>query len=285
MAQTRGARERRDGWAREIELDVRPRDIDMGHITGVARTLRTRDYVRLFFGARATANDRLRKLYCAGFLDCHAPDLAGDNCYTLTERGRDLVVDHREVDRSSLHVVKKLPAKLDHLVAINELRIHLLLASRASATYELAQFATDADLAAARHTQLLELVPDALVAVRAKATGEVHSFFAEVDLGTEAVTYLVRHKLACYAKHATLRTVLYGLRDPLVVLVVPGLRRARNIARAMDAMRVKARVVFALAPMLSEANVLGAAYALAEDLLAAASGAEAEAIFMRRLLP
>lgn len=285
MTQSKGARERRDGWAREIELDVRPRDIDMGHITGVARTLRTRDYVRLFFGARATANDRLRKLYCAGFLDCHAPDLAGDNFYSLTERGRDLVLDHRDVDAASLHVVKKLPAKLDHLVSINELRIHLLLASRASATYELAQFATDAELAAARHAGLLDLVPDALVAVRSKASGEVHSFFAEVDLGTESVTYLVRHKLALYARHATLRTVLYGLRDPLVVLVVPGLRRARNIARTMGAMRVKARVVFALAPMLSEATVLGAGYALPEDLLAAATDAEADALFTRRLLP
>lgn len=92
-----GIRARRDGWAREIKLSVTDRDIELLLALGTCGVLRTRDLVRLFFGSRATANDRLRKLYCAGLIDCHVRDLAGDNYYTLTERGRDLVVDHRDV--------------------------------------------------------------------------------------------------------------------------------------------------------------------------------------------
>lgn len=185
----------------------------------------------------------------------------------------------------TLRVLKKLPAKLDHLVAVNEFRIHVAIACRDGGHYALERFETDADLAAERHVALLDLLPDAKVAIRSKATGDVHQFFVEVDLGTEAVTYVVRRKLAVYAKHAVLSSVLYGLRDPLVVLVVPGLRRARNIARTIAAMRVQARVVLAVASMLSEGNVLAGAYALPGDLVAAPPDADARAIFTRRLLP
>ncbi len=92
-----GVRERRVGWAREVEVKVTERDIDILHALGTCGVLRTRDLVRLFFGSRATANDRLRKLYCAGLVDVHVRGLGDDNYYTLTERGRDLVLDHRDV--------------------------------------------------------------------------------------------------------------------------------------------------------------------------------------------
>ncbi len=185
----------------------------------------------------------------------------------------------------TLRVLKKLPAKLDHLIAVNEFRIHLALACRASTTYALVRFETDVDLAAERHAALLDLIPDAKVALRSTTTGEGHHFLVEVDLGTEAVTWLVRHKLTAYDTHAALGHALYGLRDPLVVLVVPGLRRARNIARTMDAMCVRARVVLAVASMLSEGNVLAAAYATPGDLVAAPPDADGPVIFTRRLLP
>lgn len=92
-----GIRERRDGWAREVKIAVTDRDIEILHAVGTCGVLRTRDLVRLFFGARATANDRLRKLYCAGLVDVHVRNLGADNYYTLTERGRDCVLDHRDV--------------------------------------------------------------------------------------------------------------------------------------------------------------------------------------------
>jgi hypothetical protein len=277
-------RARREGWARAVKTTLTERDIDILYTIGVCGVVRTRDITRFFFGARATANDRLRKLFCAGLVECFAPDLAGDNYYTLTALGRDRVLDHHDLDTETLRVVRKLPKKLDHAIAVTEVRLHLSIACRGSGTYELDSFLTDTDLARERHAALLDLIPDAKAAVRVRATKELHRFFVEMDLGTEAVTWLVRHKLGTYARHAQIGTMLYGVRDPLVVLVTTGLRRARNIARTMNTMRVHARVVFALRPMLSEGNVLGAAYALPADLLAVPD-AGADAIFTQRLLP
>lgn len=280
-----GVRTRREGWACSVKVTLTERDIEILFTLWICGVLRTRDIVRLWFGARVTATDRMRKLSCAGLIDAHVRDLTSDNYYTLNARGRDAVIEHYDLDADAFRLVRTLPAKLEHLLAVTEVRIHLTLACRGDSRYALERFETDADLAAARHAALLDLIPDAKIALRFVATGETHTFFLEVDRGTEAVTWLVRHKLAAYARHAAIGNALYGVRDPLVVLVVESLRRAKNIARTCVAARVGARVVFALAPLLNEANVLGSAYALVADLVAVAADAEASTIFARRLLP
>ncbi len=280
-----GIRARREGWAREGRTTLTSRDIEILYIVGVCGVLRTADITRFFFGARSTANDRLRKLFCAGFLDAHAVDLMRDNYYTLTPRGREAVLDAHAIDADAVKVVRRLPKKLDHQLAVTEVRLAIGLALREHKTYALASFETDADLARERHASLLELIPDAKVVVRTIATGETLPWFLEMDLGTEPVTWLVRHKLAIYAKYAALGTALYGIQNPLVVLVVPGLRRARNIARALVDGRVGARVVIALRPTLDETTILaGTVYAL-PSTLAAASDADASRAFRERLLP
>lgn len=277
-------RERRAGWAKDIRTTLTDRDFDILYALGTCAVLRTRDISRLFFGARATTNDRLRKLHCAGFVEAHVRDLASDNHYTLTAKGRDQVVERYGLAPEALKVTKKLPAKLEHLLAITDVRLHLAIACRAGG-YDLVSFETDADLAAARHAQLLELIPDAKVTLRSKTSGEVITYFLEADLGTEAVTFLVRRKLATYARHAALGTSLYGVVNPLIVLVVPGLRRARNIARALIESRIEARVVFSLFSLLTETTVLAGAYALSADLVGGGAGTDAASIFLRRLLP
>lgn len=286
MAETRTRiRARRDGWATNEKLTLTDRDARILYVIGTCGIVRTADITRFFFGTRATANDRLRKLYCAALVDVHVPDLSADNHYTLTALGRDRATEAFDLEPGALQVVKKLPAKLGHRLAVTEARLAVALACERSSTYALAGFETDADLARERHAALLDLIPDARIRVRTRATDEEHVFFLEVDLGTEAVTWLVRRKLAVYARHALTGTALYGVRDPLIVLAVEGLRRARNVARALAAANVRARVVFALRPMLTADNVLGAAYALPADLLVDASEGDLARLFARRLLP
>lgn len=279
-----GIRGRRAGWAHEVRVTVTPRDLEILYLVGVCGVVRTREIARYFFGSRATANDRLRKLYVAGLLDCFVPDLADDNHYALTAAGRERVLAAHDVDAGVLKVVKKLPKKLDHALAVTEVRLSVAIACRESPDYALESFETDAELAAERHSTLLELIPDGIAKVRAARSGKVHALFVEIDLGTEAVTWLVRHKLAVYDRYAQLGTALYGVANPLVVLVVTSLRRARNIARALDAGRVRPRLVFALRADLTEANVLGAAYATGGDLLGS-TGGDTATIFRQRLLP
>lgn len=278
-------RSRRAGWARRGETALTKRDLDILYLAGVCGVVRTRDVTRFAFGARATANDRLRKLYCAGFIECFVPTLSGDNHYTLTARGREQLVEAFGLSADDVRVVRKLPRKLEHGLAITEVRLHVALACRASPRYALDAFDTDADLAAARHAALLDLIPDARVLISHRATGAVDALMVEVDLGTEPVTWLARHKLALYARHAALGTALYGVTNPLVVLVVPSLRRARTISRTLVAERHVVRLVFALRGMLSEVNVLGSAYARPSDIVSAAADASADELFRTRLLP
>lgn len=280
-----GIRTRREGWARQVRVALTDRDIEIFLLLWTCGVLRTCDIVRLFFGSRPTATDRMRKLHCDGSVECHTRDLTDDNYYTLTPRGRDLVLEYYDLAPDAYRLVRRLPAKLDHLSAVNELRVSLLLACRTNPSYALDAFLTDADLAAERHRALLDLIPDAKIVVRTTATGELHALFLEMDLGTEAVTWLVRHKFATYARHAQLGTALYGIQNPLVVFVTTGLRRARNIARALQAARVDVRVVFALRSLTNETNVLAAAYAFPSDLVAAAPDARDRDVFSRRLLP
>lgn len=277
-------RGRRSGWAAQVKVALNDRDRDILYLIGRCGVVRTRDLARFFFGSRATASDRLRKLYCAGLVEAFVPSLAGDNHYALTALGREQALAAFDAPEGGLRVVRKLPRKLDHALAITEVRLSVALACRDHPRYSLASFQTDADLAGERHASLLELIPDAVVKVDDRATGGDHAFFVEADLGSEAVTWLVRHKLAVYDRYAQLGTALYGVANPLVILVTPGLRRARNVARALDAARIRPRVVYALRPNLHEGNVLGDAYALGDDLLAPA-GDDARAVFTRRLLP
>lgn len=281
----KGIRSRRKGWAAGERLTLTDRDLAILYLVGVCGVLRTRDITRFFFGARATANDRLRKLFCAGLLDCFVPSLSSDNYYALTALGRDRVCEEHDLDPNTLRLVTKLPKKLDHAIGVTELRLSIAMACRESERYELVSFQTDADLARERHAQLLPIVPDALVSIRDVEGKRTHSFVIEVDLGTEATTWLVRHKLAVYARYAETGTSLYGVRDPVVVLVTSGLRRARNIARTIEAMGVRANVAISLRTMVDERTVLAEAYARPSDLLETTGTDDLAVIFRRRLLP
>lgn len=282
---TSGVRGRRTGWASGRSLVLTERDLQLFFFLGVCGIARTRDVVRLFFGARGTANDRLRKLFVAGFLQCFVRDLAGDNLYALTDRGLQVLVERKGIDPTTLRIVRKLPSKLEHTLEILAVRLHLSLACRTHPRYALAAFDTDADLAAERHAALLDLVPDARVALVDRASGGRVMFFLEVDRGTENTTWLVRHKLRRYADAAATHTPLYGIVDPLIVFVVPSERRARSLAERIVAERVSARVVLALTPNLSDANVLGVAYARPEDVALPSRAGDVRGAFCLSLLP
>ncbi|MFO0713959.1 MAG: replication-relaxation family protein [Sandaracinus sp.] len=124
----------RDGWAARQRPKLVKRDIAILYAIGRCKVLRTRDIARLF-GSRATANDRLRKLFVAKLIDCHVPNLAGDNLYTLTERGRQVVAEATDGDASPTdRAPRALPQRLEHLAGINELRVLLTLATASPAS-------------------------------------------------------------------------------------------------------------------------------------------------------
>jgi hypothetical protein len=79
---------------------------------------------RLFFGgSRSAANKRLRRLFDAGLIRTWVRDLAKDNVYALTPAGRDALEDSAESVATALPCPRRLDGQLDHLLAINAVRI------------------------------------------------------------------------------------------------------------------------------------------------------------------
>lgn len=266
MTAPAGRRERRDGWAAKASVRINPeRDPTICYAIGRSKVLPTRDIALMSFGSRETCRDRLRKLHCAGYVRAHVRELAADNLYTLTERGRDLVVEHLDADAAELVVVKTLPKQLEHLLGVNRMRVCLTVASRALAHEPLRAFVPDWELQATRHAALIGLVPDA-IAKLADVAGRRRFVAIEVDTGSENPSYVAR-KIVAYEQHMLGGLPIYGTQIERVVVVAPGLRRLRSLARAMVVAGVRIPVLLGDLATITPSNVL-AGYAEAARLAA-----------------
>lgn len=265
MTAPAGRRERRDGWAARQSIRINAeRDPLLCYALGRSKVLPTRDIALLAFGSRETARDRLRKLHCAGYVRAHVRDLAADNLYTLTERGRTLAVEHLEADPDELVVVKALPKQLDHLLGVNRMRVCLTVASRALPHEPLRAFVPDWELQAMRHAALVGLVPDAIVRLR-DVRGDNHFVALEVDTGTENPSYVAR-KLVTYEQHMLAGLPIHGAAIERVALVAPGPRRLRSLARAIVTAGVRIPVLLGDLASMTPSNAL-AGYAAPSDLV------------------
>lgn len=231
MDRKRGLRrEERAGWAAAQGFSLTERDVSILYALGRCRVLRTREIARLFFGSRATTSDRLRKLFVAGLVTCHVRELATDNLYVLSPKGRAVVVEQLGVEARELAVVRALPARLDHLLAINAVRILFTAATRDGASVRLVSLRAEWELARERHAGLLGVLPDLVLELEERGRGV--ALAVEADTGTEAPT-VVAKKLMRYEAYRRSRLPLYGLDVGAVVLAAPSERRLKSLARAV----------------------------------------------------
>jgi DNA-binding transcriptional ArsR family regulator len=107
---------------RRVVLTSRDREILTA--IGKLRFTTTMQLARLYFGgSRSAANKRLRKLYDGRLVRAWVRELARENVYTVDRRGGVLLAS--ESDRSTYTVPRGLDGHLDHLLAVNEVRIAL----------------------------------------------------------------------------------------------------------------------------------------------------------------
>ncbi len=245
------------------------RDLAILYTVGLCKVLPSREIRRLFFRSQATCADRLRKLFCAGLLDCHVRNLHEPNFYALTERGRAYVCDHADVEPSDLAVARALPAQLDHLVATNEVRVHLTLATRSNPEVELVFFRPSWELQAERQAGIVGLVPDALVGLEDSRVLTVVAL--EVDLGSEAPV-IVRRKVVRYSRLTAAGLPFYGHEHVLPVVLASGTRRLRQLAVALAEAGVRDGVLLGDLETLDEHAVLGPAFTLPRDIGDEAAG-------------
>jgi len=279
----RNRRERRDGWAARGRVRLNPkRDPKILYAIGRSKLLPTRDIATLAFGSRETARDRLRKLHCAGLVRAHVRALHEDNVYTLTERGRDIAVEHLNAEPERLAVLRRLPKQLDHLIGINRMRVCLTAASRELAYEPLRAFVPEWELRAARHGSLLKIIPDAVLKV-ADRHGVRHFIALEVDTGSENPSYVAGKKLRAYEHAMRAGQSICGADIELVVLVAPGTRRLRALARAIEKASVRSPVALGDLDAMTPGAVLSSYARPAE--LARSSGEAARGLLVRPLLP
>jgi hypothetical protein len=188
----------RDGWILES--------------LGKLRFSTTRQLADLHFGgSRSAANKRLRKLLDGGLVRAWVRDLADDNIYALDRRGA-VLVGGGESEAPPPSVVRGLDRNLEHLLAINDVRLGLAL-GLGKVGGELAWWRSDWEL---RSSFRERLVPDALFAIQ---SGEDEQVFAlEVENHSRSAKGFLK-KLLGYVAAGSRGSGLYGLRDFLTLVV------------------------------------------------------------------
>src|SRR2546427_8707076 len=175
------------------------------------RFITTAQLAQLFFeGSKWAANKRLRKLLDAGLTRVWVRDLAQDNVYSLNRKGLGVLDDP---DPEMNHTVPRgLDGNLDHLLAINQVRISLAL-DLPGVGGEIAWWRSDWEL---RSSFRERIVPDALFAIRWES-GE-QAFALEIDNRTRSTRTFLRKVLAYRARESRGQP-FYGLGEFLILVV------------------------------------------------------------------
>src|SRR6266404_6314490 len=121
---------------RTLQADLRMTERDLWILEALAkmRFVTTMQLARLFFAAsRWAANKRMRKLLDAGLVKVWIRNLSQDNVYSLTRKGLTALDRDGAALDQEIRLPRELDGNLDHLIAINEVRIVLALGLGAGA--------------------------------------------------------------------------------------------------------------------------------------------------------
>ncbi len=189
---------------------------------GKMRFVTTSQLTRLHFKSRWGANKRLRRLLDSGLIRTWVRSLSEENVYSLDRAGVRLLEKSGAGDGWT--VPRGLDRNLDHLLAINQVRVSLAV-SLADAGGEILWWRSDWEL---RKGVRGEPVPDALFEVQwENSTSRV--FALEVENGGRSPRRFLR-KILAYAK-VRRGEALLGFSD-LTLLVV--CRNPRELDRYRD---------------------------------------------------
>lgn len=165
---------------------VTNRDLELLRGLGRMRIASTSQLRRLFIPGRTAATRRLATLHGLGLVRVHVVGgLNSENLYSLAPAGLRLLIEEGAV-ADELHVQRSLLRPDPHTVAVNDLRIALVLATRERPDVRVGFFAADHDLkrqVAREKRKLPAYVPDALIQLA--FPGGVLGLVAELDRGTE----------------------------------------------------------------------------------------------------
>ncbi len=198
---------------RNLAVRITERDLLLLQALRKMRFLTTSQIARLFFnGSSWSANKRLRKLFNAGFIKVWVISLSQENIYSITRKG--FTVINADLDPNETQKYPRgLDRNLDHLLAINHVRITLALGLPEIGA-EISWWWSDWDL---RARAKVRVVPDALFSIQwAGKREQIYSL--ELDHRTESQrAFLI--KILRYNSVRQRGNSLYGITEFLLLVV------------------------------------------------------------------
>jgi len=238
----------RTSLAEERAARVTERDTWILEALAKMRFLTTRQLARLFFqGSKWSANKRLRKLFDAGLVKVWLRSLSEENVYSLTQKGRGLI--SQEVLKAGAQVPRGLDGNLEHLLAINQVRISMAL-GLPKIGGEIAWWRSDWELRAQGKART---IPDALFEVR-WGTGEARIFALELDNNTKSQRGFLKKILGYLSVHGRSES-LYGVRDFITLVVGSDAAWVEKYREALAGSDLVTRIWFTTMEKLEERGV------------------------------
>ena len=237
----------------DCSVRVTERDLELFQALCKMRFLTTKQTARLFFnGSSWAANKRLRKLFNARLVKVWVRSLSQDNIYSITQRGLS-ALDAEDLDLSPKTTYPRgLDRNLDHLLAINQVRIALALGlPRIGA--EINWWRSDWEL---RTPGKKRIVPDALFVIQ--WTEQAKDVFAlELDNNTRSVRGFIK-KILGYSSLITSGKGLYGINVFMVLVVGQDPKWTERYRLTLSQTRMNVRVWFTTMDAIEREGMAGA---------------------------
>jgi hypothetical protein len=225
---------RRSRTQRPDERVVHVTSRDRAVLRAIAKMKRAslRQVRQLFFGADRTAARRMAALFAGGYVEVRVAALHEPNLISITPKGRALLIATATAEEDEIHLGGPLRADHRHVIAINDVRVDLVLACRSRTDVFLNLFLADHDLRRAAGRSVPPYVPDALVRLM---VGESEprverGVVLEVDRGFESPRYICQSKIRILLALWQAGAACWGLANWRPLLLAPR-KRLRTLAR------------------------------------------------------
>jgi Replication-relaxation len=195
---------------------VRLTERDAWILEGLAqmRFLTTSQLARLYFeNSRWSANKRLRKLLDSGLVKVWVRSLSQDNVYSLTRKGLE-AFDEAKLDlEQKVRLPRDLDGNLDHLLAINDVRIATAL-GLSGTNGDILWWKSDWELRASSREKL---IPDAIFMIR-WGEGHEQAYALELDNQSKSPGNFLK-KIVAYVSRKYQPQNSMGLTDSIILVV------------------------------------------------------------------
>ncbi len=227
---------------------LKERDLWIMEALAKMRFLKTTQLAKLFFGdSKWSANKRLRQLFDAGLIKVWMRSLSEENIYSITLKG--LRVLEAEGMELQITIPRGLDGNLDHLLAINQVRIALGL-GLPKVDGEIIWWLSDWDL---RSHGKSRIIPDAIFKIRWGGKGE-QAFVLELDNETKSPRKFLKKILG----YASLRERgIYGVTDFITLVVGRDPDRTGRYRLALHHTKIGRQIWFAEEKEIEEQSALG----------------------------